>query len=358
MNRIERYMKTNVLLLVGILWGGLFFFAGCETGNGSEPEPEPLLGEQLKFTTIVTRDASELDGYDNPYSDRNLKTVPDMVGMFVDKKISPLAVSTPVLKNAIYRISQHKNEEVGMFWYKTSHPAAYWDRVSSFNFYAYAPVIEGENTYYSISDEGEVSFFMNPSIGIPVDFIYAVEEGKKDDKATSLHMGFRHKLCKMVFVLKNGTDNVVVCNGVKYSVRYPEATFNLKTGFWSFLNTMNEVNISIQNQKEIFGREDYKMPELTTLLFPVDQIDNVIDRPQEDVIVDFQVNLNNVAYSVKTELANLGLKFEEGKLIVITFDCRLPQGTDPGEGLIWNIYSATFDSFDGEGDGIYNGILQ
>ena len=358
-------MKTNALLLASILWGGLFLFAGCEAGNNHEPEP--VLTEQLAFV-VSTRDGDDdldaTDFYGNPYSDRNLARVPDAVGVFVNKSSTEGGPTTPVMANAIYRLSEYPStitDSYGdtLFWYKTSHRAAYWDMTSFFNIYAYAPVAEGGNNYYTVSDAGVVTFEMDSQVGIPVDFIYAPEEGKKENKAESLHMPFEHKLCKIVFRLKNGTDNVVVCNGIKYSIQYPKATFNLIKDEWTFLNSSNKVTIQLEEQYQIFGSGEYWLPGLTTLLFPTDAPNlNLVEGVQpSDVIVDFEVILNNIPYSVKEDLAELGLEYKEGKLIVLTFDCRLKQGSDYEEGVLrWNIYSATFDSF--EYGGSFEGRLE
>jgi|GEM_PF-3368970 len=356
-------MKTNTLLLAGVLWGSLFFFTGCETGN--IPEPEPILTGQLAFTAKDTRDGgSGKDDFDNPYSDRNLREVPDAVGVFVNKADTYQGPTTSVMANAIYRVSQHLSENVDgdgvkLFWYKTSHPAAYWDMSSFFDIYAYAPIVEGNNEYYTISDAGVVTFNMDRGVGIPVDFIYAKEEGTKDAKAESLHMRFQHKLCKMVFRLKNGTHNVVVCNGVRYSIKYPAAKFNLIEDEWTFLDIENEVDIQLTEQREIFGNETYDLPGLTTLLFPTDASNlNTTDGVEPTgVILEFVVILNNHEYTVKADLENLNLEYTEGKLIVLTFNCTLTQGGEQGDdGLLWNIYSATFDSF--EDGGSYTGRLE
>ena len=357
-------MKTNALLLVGILWGGLFFFTGCETGNGLESAPAST--GQLVFVASSRAggdDPGATDGYGNPYSDRNLARVPDAVGVFVNKTESGGGPTISVMSNAIYRISEYPSELTDddgntLFWYKTSHRSAYWDMTSSFDIYAYAPVLEGENNYYTISDAGVVTFQMDSKVGIPVDFIYASEKGKKETKAESLHMPFAHKLCKIVFKLKNGTDNVVICNGVKYSILYPEATFNLIKDEWTFLNTSNEVAIQLEEQYQIFGSATYDLPGLTTLLFPTDASNlNLVEGvAPSNVIVDFEVILNNIPYSVKKELAVLDLEYKEGKLIVLTFNCKLKQGSDHEDDLLWNIYSATFDSF--EDGGSFEGRLE
>ena len=356
-------MKTNVPLLVGILLGSLFFFAGCESGNN--PEPEPMLEGQLAFTTVSTRSGDDdKDNYGSPHSDRNLMRVPDAVGVFA-RKTSTLNTPpyTTILRNAIYRISQDKNTNNNLFWYKTSDKAAYWDRTSFFDIYAYAPIEEGENDYYSISDDGVVKFNMNLRIGLPVDFIYARTDPedplgtRESTHAESLHMKFQHKLCKIVFKLKNGTDNVVVCNGVKFSIMYPEATFNLITGEWTFTGDTEKVNIQVEEQYEIFSDGEHLLPELTTLLFPIHTNNVTGGFSPSGVIMDFVIILNNKEYSVKEALEGKNLKYEEGKLIELTFNCKLTQGShDPDDGVLWNVYSATFDSF--EDGGSFDGRLE
>jgi len=349
-------MKTNVPLLVGILWGILLFFSGCESGNN--PEPEPMLEGQLAFTTISTRSGDDdKDSYGSPHSDRNLIRVPDAVGVFANKAPTISGSRTAIMKNAIYRVSQDENTNNNLFWYKTSDKAAYWDRTSFFDIYAYAPVEEGENDYYSISDNGVVSFNMNPRIGLPVDFIYASAKDKQENPdADLLHMKFRHKLCKIVFILKNGTDNVVVCNGVRFSIQYPKATFNLIDNEWTFDDDTENVNIQVEEQYEIFSDEEHFLPELTTLLFPINATNITPGFSPSGVIMDFVIILNNKEYSVKEALEGKNLEYEEGKLIELTFNCKLTQGSHPDDGVLWNIYSATFDSF--EDGGSFDGRLE
>ena len=361
-------MKTNTFILVGIFLWSLFSFTGCEAEpeNGAELIPMPI-GE-LAFTSLITRsgDDTDLDDYDNPYSDRNLKEVPDVVGVFVNKYPSgdPSSVNS-IMENAIYRLSLYpsnnedaENPGTYLYWYRTTHPAAYWDTSSKFDIYAYAPAMdtEDENDYYTISKEGVVAFNLEEGKGIPVDFIYASEKGKtRDDDAENLHLDFRHKLTKIVFKLKNSSGNAVTCYGMRYSVRYPKATFDLIKDEWEFLPDTDIVRIEKKAQYEIFSNEDVNLPELTTLLFPTDTHNKTGAAPT-DVIVDFEIALNNTWYSVKDALAKLDLTYEENKLIVLTFNCQLRQGDVGDDGILWNVYQATFDSF--EDGGSIGGTLE
>jgi len=352
-------MKMKTLILIGIFWGSLFFLTGCEAENGVEdkPTPMPLPAGELGFTALNTRSGGESDSHSN------LTAVPDTVGVFVNKTFS--GTPTPVLKNAIYQRSLYDSGQLDgdgnpLFWYKTSDPAAYWDKTSDFDIYAYAPVLENANDYYTISDDGEVAFKLEQKKGILVDFIYAsAEDQTRSANATNLHLDFKHKLCKIAFKLRNETENVVTCLGIRYTVEYPKATFNLLTDEWTFLNEKDTVRIERKEQYDIFSKTEKLLPELTTLLFPIDAINRAGFKP-DNVVVSFEIALNNRWYNLTDELSKLNLEYDENRSIELTFNCLLNQGDpdhhDDENGVLWNIYQATFDSFK-EGGSI-GGILK
>ena len=355
-------MKTTMLLFVSILCGSLLFLTGCESENGLELEPMPT--GQLNFTSLVTRAANETgdpedtDDYGNAYSDHNLKDVPNVVGAFARKKdVLADPDNDPFMINAIYGLSRYESgrpesndSPKKLLWYRTNDSTAYWDQNSLFDIYAYAPIAgeESENEYYNISDKGVVSFMVDGAKGIPVDFIYAkAREKEKDLDADELHMSFQHKLCKIVIRLRNGTENSVTCYGVRYKIEYPIATFDLLNDEWTFLGNSEPAFIELRNEQyEIFNNEYVFLSKLTTLLFPVDaENKNTVDGVENpgNVIIDLEIALNNKWYKIEDALKDLNLKYKEGEVIVLTFNCKLSQGEENDDE--WKIYSATFDTF-------------
>ena len=344
MKKINLTIFAILLILLGI---------GCDSTSEIESEI-PDSNNQISFTSVSPR---PLKG--NPHSNSNLLRVPDTVGVFVKK------AGTFIMENAFYRITNYESNNYlsggvvttkgdsdptppgeQLFWYKTAHNAAYWDKAPGviYDFYAYAPAVETNQTndYYTIDDSGKVAFKIDEKKGIPVDFIYANSANHTISDAGSLHLSFRHMLSKIVFKLKNSTENAIVCYGVKYKITYPEASFNLTTGEWTFTGGSKTVEVKRYAQYEIFENSIVDLPELTTLLFPTHSSQIAGGNPAPgNVVVEFQVCLNNKWYDMTTKLKNLNLSYIEGKLIELTFDCELDYGTND-----WNIFVATFDSFE------------
>ena len=374
-------MKTNIpILLVYILF--IFYFSGCEAGN--DVETETIQDEQFAFTSISTRSANDdplVDEYGNEYSGHNLIEVPDEVGAFVEK-IGGNPPSGFIIENAIYRLSKFPSDnflltgntipthrpggtpstnEEQLFWYKTTHPHAYWDKTpgAEYNIYAYAPIVEDNinNSYYTITNDGIIEFQLDKDRGISVDFIYAKETNlTRINDSEKLHMLFKHKLSKMVFKLRNKTENAITCYGVKYKIEYPTASFDLIDNKWFFGGAKDTVEVKRYAQYEIFSESEIALPELTTLLFPTQTSNLKPGSISDNVVVEFQVCLNNKWYDMTGALEKLmtedpNFEYTEGKLIELTFDCKLSYGVDD-----WNIFVATFDSFE-EGDPI-NGTLK
>ena len=382
-------MKIDYTILLYMLLGLLL--AGCSLENVIETEK---VREDVGFTAIATRaEKPDADIYGIPHSTRNLLYVPDTVGVFVNKKVVP--PSTPssgiIMENALYRITNYKsnnfvsynlltnlpvtdaNGEVivehtnapdpgqeALVWYKTAHPVAYWDKGADieYDIYAYAPRVEtnSTNNYYSVSDNGIVNFIVDPRVGIAVDFIYAKGRGKtRTADAESLHMPFKHKLSKLIFKLKNSTENAITFYGLKYSIKYPNAAFDMLADEWSYSSATTTISIDRYMQKEIFENNEIILPEITTLLYPTDA-SNITGTPPAGVFVSLQICLNNRWYDVTSLITNLPadkkLKFYEGRVNELTFNCSLNYGINNE----WNIFVATFDSF--EYGGVINGTLE
>ena len=359
MVKITHYIISSALLIL--------LLAACESDIDTTENKTPV-NDQIVFTAINSKAANATK---NLSGNRNLQKVPDTVGVFVRK-----TDGTPelIMENAFYRKTNYESDNYlstdgeiktdipggeQLFWYKTLHKAAYWTKKSgvTYDFFAYAPAVETneKNGYYNIDENGIVSFEMDGKVGIPVDFIYARRTDRSIAQADSLHMPFKHMLSKIVFRLKNTTGNGVVCYGVKYKIRYPIANFNLITGKWSFdeINTQ-PVEVNRYAQYEIFSGTEVELSELTTLLFPTHTANTADGTVIGNVVVDFQVCLNNKWYDMTTKIRELKLEYIEGRLIELTFDCQLDYGD--GNHPDWNIFVATFDSFE-EGDPI-NGILK
>ena len=373
--KIEMKKGCSVILLCALL---AWFVTGCErTPDRVSPLPE---GE-IAFVSAQTRGGD--DG--GPYSERDLKGVPDTVGAFIIKTLG--GTPNTILKNERYQLSKYKSnnylsrdidgksvvdyrpesspgsDEEQLFWYKTTNPLAYWDHEADYRIFAYAPyAAPGSNSpYYTVADNGDVNFKINEQLGIPVDFIYA-DSGPvtKVADSESLHMTFNHKLSKIVFRLSNSTGNAVTCYGVKYKIAYPEATFNLLSGNWNFTSSLQQVEVKRYAQYEIFQNTPIPLPELTTLLFPTHSANRESSSAiPGNVVVNFEVCLNNIWYDLTNALKGLngdtGLEYEEGKLIELTFNCGLTYG-DEDDGVLWNIFVATFDSF--EYGGSINDVLK
>ena len=351
MKKVNHIVYTILLML---------FLTGCDLTT--DVENETLGDDEIAFTSISTR--GTLRSTEDQY--RNMQDVPDTVGVFLKK------TSSFVMRNAIFRKTNYESnnyldsnglvvtKEVGdptpsgdqLFWYKTAHSAAYWDKSPGviYDFYAYAPAVEtnGVNGNYKVSDNGIVSFKIDEKIGVPVDFICSRSLGCTVNKADSLHLPFRHMLSKMVFKMKNETKNAVTCYGVRYKLKYPEATFDLTTGNWAFSGSTTQVDVKRYAQYEIFSDSEVSLPELTTLLFPVNSA-QITGPVPTGVIVSFQVCLNNKWYDMTMPLENFGLSYTEGKLIELTFNCTLNYGSKDDEDVLWNIFVATFDSFEDGG---------
>ena len=369
-------MKTTYRIIGCVL--PIFFLIGCN--SIADIEPEEFGNNQISFTSISTKGVTTTkDPYGNPHSDRNILEVPDTVGVFVKK------AGSFIMQNALYRITNYKSDnflskdtndfpsvdfrpggtpnsvnEEQLLWYKTSNGAAYWDKNSTiiYDFFAYAPAVETNkaNDYYKIDENGIVNFKIDEKVGLPVDFIYAKKDSCTNTKADSLHLFFKHKLTKMVFRLKNSTENAITCYGVKYKIKYPIATFNLITDKWAFSGSDKQIEVKRYAQYEVFRDSIVNLPELTTLLFPTHATNLASGSVLGNVIIEFQVCLNNKWYNMKTKLDGLNLQYTEGKLIELTFDCNLKYGENHNGDELWNIFVATFDSF--EEGGSINGILK
>ena len=333
---------------------------GCEPD--ADVENKDTYNNQMSFTSIGKRNSGN-------QSDRDISEVPDTVGVFVKKTNTGTNVSEFIMNNAFYRITNYKSNNYlstggtvnnwkegdpvpsgdQLFWYKTSHSAAYWDKNPDVNydFYAYAPAVEtnGENDYYKIDGNGKVNFKINEKTGIPVDFIYARRTNRTIAQSDSLHLPFRHMLTKLVFKLKNTTENAITCYGVKYKIKYPIASFDLVTGKWDFGANTDSLEVKRYAQYEIFSKTEVVLPELTTLLFPTNTTE-LTSAPPTEVVVNFQVCLNNKWYDMTKKLNDLSLQYTEGKLIELTFNCNLDYGSHHGIDEHWNIFVATFDSFE------------
>ena len=388
-------MKTcNIILFVVLALS----FIGCNKDNNFIEEVKDD-NQVVGFTGITTRAGGQptADIYGVPHSNRNLLYVPDTVGVFVRKRDiddypSPSPLSDPLLENALYRITNYEstnfveynlssdplkqfpltngNGEVivdkdpatpaanqeALMWYRTSHPAAYWDPDADieYDIYAYAPRVETGtvNSYYNVSVNGEVDFEIDKKVGITADFIYAkAEEKTRAADAESLHLPFKHKLSKLVFKLKNSTENAITFYGLKYTIEYPIATFNLLTDMWQYSSTKSRTVISRYVQQEIFEDNEITLPEITTLLFPTDNVSNIVGGVSPTgVFFSLEICLNNKWYDVSS-LINTAitstdptkkLLFLEGRLNEVTFNCNLNYGT----ANTWNIFVATFDSFE------------
>ena len=359
--------KTNYIILNVLL---IMLLVGCEAATGIDDNniiPEDI---PISFTAAGTRSGGE------PIDYKNLEEVPGTVGVFM-RKDTDFKMENVIFQKTNYESDNYldndsvTNMEAGdpipsgerLFWYKTSHIAAYWgktplgDPPAVFDFYAYAPVIEdGGDEYYTIDSDGVITFKIDEKLGLPVDFIYAKSEGATNDKADTLHLPFRHMFSKLAFKLRNSTENTIVCYGVRYEINYPTATFALKSGKWDFAGPNVRSVVERYAQYEIFSNTDIDLPNLTTLLFPVntDPI-NMVTPVTNAVVVKFEVCLNNKWYNMSDKLANLNLQYTEGLLIELTFDCKLEYG-DVVDGELWNIFVATFDSF--EDGGVIDGILK
>ena len=355
--KIEMKKGCSVILLCALL---AWFVTGCErTPDRVSPLPE---GE-IAFVSAQTRGGG--DG--GPYSERDLKGVPDTVGAFIIKTLG--GTPNTILKNERYQLSKYKSnnylsrdidgksvvdyrpesspgsDEEQLFWYKTTNPLAYWDHEADYRIFAYAPyAAPGSNSpYYTVADNGDVNFKINEQLGIPVDFIYA-DSGPvtKAADSESLHMTFNHKLSKITFKLSNKMENAVTCYGVRYEIEFPVATFNLLSDEWFFTNTSQKVVVKRYAQYEIFKDEPVSLPELTTLLFPTHAANRAAGSVlPKSIVTKFEVCLNNRWYDLTEALDKLELEYEEGKWIELTFNCTLNYG-DVG----WNIFVATFDSFE------------
>ena len=387
-------MKPYSYILYALL---ILLFVGCEQASFTEPD-NPDIEMPIAFTSVSTRGGGNTDEYGNEYNDRNLKEVPGTVGVFINKfgGVSPNGM---IMKNEPYIISGYESNNYilpdstflyydgntpplgdRLFWYKSTNPIAYWDGspATTYQIFAYAPFVEtdGNSPYYSVTNAGLVTFEIDNTVGIPVDFIYAASSEHygvaldKDTHADSLHMNFKHKLSKLVFKLKNDTENAVTCYGVKYEIIYPVATFNLITGNWDFTGSDTKVVVERFAQYEIFSKEEVTLPDLTTLLFPTHASNRESGTPGS-VVVKFQVCLNNRWYDMTAPLNSLNLEYNEGTLIELTFNCKLSYGAsepmlddngnpvldDDGNPVmvLWNIFVATFDSF--ENGGRIDGLL-
>ena len=351
---------------------------GCNRNNIFTDEIKN--DNQVGFTGITTRAGQPAaDNYGMPHSNYNLLYVPDTVGVFANKNLSPL------FKNTLYRVTNYESnnyveydlindplkqspltdsngkvivtntpgpDKEALVWYKTSHPAAYWDPDTNaeYDIYAYAPKVETgtANKYYNISDNGEVNFLIDPKFGITVDFIYAKAEGTtRAADAESLHLPFKHKLSKLVFKLKNSTENAITFYGLKYSINYPKASFNMITDEWQYSSTLTKIEINRYMQQEVFEGNEIVIPEITTLLFPTNASNITGGIAPANVFVSLHICLNNKWYNVSnlinTAISNSSLKFSEGILNELTFECILDYGTDNSK---WNVFVATFDSFE------------
>ena len=383
-NQPRRCFKTTLVTLMKKYYHILLAFtamllAGCEEAADLASEPQTI-NETISFTSMSMKSGGETeDSYGNPYSDRNLREVPDTVGVFINKTngLSPTGV---ILKNKIYYKTNYLSDnylsfdasekpvvtpggpltldDEQLFWYKTTDPLAYWDATAKYQIFSYAPYVEtgAKNPYYQVTNDGIVTFEMDNLVGIPVDFIYARSDAdlNKGNDADNLNMTYNHKLSKIVFQLTNQTENIVTCYGVRYKIKYPVATFNLLANEWTFGESSNEVEINRYAQYEIFTNDTIPLPELTTLLFPTDAT-NQTTTLGSNVVVEFQVCLNNKWYDMTDKLAALNLKYKEGTLIELTFNCNLSYG-DPDGDPDFNIFAATFDSF--EYGGVISGTLQ
>ena len=374
-------MKTIYhILLSGLL---ALLIVGCEPNSDVKNENPKLGNGQISFSVIGSRSDNGLpDEYGNYYSDKNIMSVPDTVATTIRKNNISDGTSEYIMKNAFFRITNYKSNNyllladssvvthqegdplpIGeqLCWYKTAHPAAYWDKSidATYDFYSYAPVVNTSeaNNYYRIERDTIIHFQIDKEEGIAVDFIYADTTGCTNaNDADKLHLTYRHMLSKIVFKLKNSSENVVTCYGIKYKVKYPTASFNLVSGTWRFNNTSEEVDIKRYAQYEIFSGTEVLLPDLTTLLFPANStsIESGYE-PGNDIVVGFQVGLNNKWYDMTAALNALNLEYKEGRLIVLTFDCSLKYG-DEIDGELFNIFAATFDSFE-NGEPI-DGILK
>ena len=359
------YIILNILLIL--------FLIGCESDTNIENKK--FVNDHISFTSIGTKATRSSE---SPSGDRDLQEVPDTVGVFLKKTDG---TSEFIMENAIYRITNYKSDNFlatdgsvttqkegdpvpggkQLFWYKTSHRAAYWDKKPgvTYDFFAYAPAVETnkKNKYYNIDDEKVIEFNIDEKLGVPVDFIYANKVNCEINQADSLHLPFRHMLSKMVFKLKNTTKNAITCYGVRYKINYPVATFNLETGKWKFTGTSTSVEVKRYAQYEIFSETEVELSELTTLLFPT-HTDNLAPGSMSgNVIVEFYVCLNNKWYDMTNKLAAYDLQYTEGKLIELTFNCTLGYGSNhESNDKHWNIFVATFDSF--EDGGSLNGTLK
>ena len=372
-------MKTYHYILAFVL--SALFSAGCDPVADTEHKtPDIGSDEVIAFTSLSTKSGGEtIDEYGNPYSVRNIREVPDTVGAFIKKDAAlilknDMYFKTKYLSDNYLSVNAQKKpvidyrpnstpvgEEEQLYWYKTENPLAYWDKGSAvYEIYAYAPYSEtgaGSEYYSNITEGGEVTFEIDKKLGIPADFIYAQGTAlTKTGHADNLNMTYKHKLSKLVFQLKNESKNAVVCYGVKYKVEYPVATFNLLTDQWTFGTTSETVDVERTSQYEIFTDQTVALPDLTTLLFPT-HATNINGTPPGGVVVNFQVCLNNKWYDLGNILnEDLQLQYTEGKLIELTFNCNLKYGETDGDGVIWNIFAATFDSF--EYGGVINGELK
>ena len=387
-------MKSYYTLLYTL---SILLFAGCEQASFTDPNKPGGIEMPMVFTSVNTRGGGDLDEYGNEYNNRNLKEVPDTVGVFIDKIVG--MSHDMIIKNEPYQISGYESNNYilpdstflyydgdtppagdRLCWYKTTNPIAYWDGFpATYKIFAYAPFVEtnGNSPYYSITDAGVVTFKMDNTVGIPVDFIYAASDEhygvvlEKDVHADSLHMNFKHKLSKLVFKLRNDTENAVTCFGVKYEIEYPVATFNLITGDWNFTGSNTKIVVERFAQYEIFSKNEVTLPDLTTLLFPTHAPNWESGTSPGNVVMKFQVCLNNRWYDMTNILNDpydpnsLNLEYNEGTLIELTFNCKLNYGVgdpvldnngdpvldDNGDPvtILWNIFVATFDSFEDGG---------
>ena len=183
-------------------------------------------------------------------------------------------ICTAINENGDFHFSDEEFERLGTYY--SSATDYYWPSDgSTLNFYAWSPSVDqiGGTLSITATEQKLTGFTCNPDISQQVDFISSTGSGNKVNSVAGMELNFNHNMSQIEVKTRSAnTGYIYSITGVRIGNVLSSGDFDLKTGTWSNLNTLNSYTVEYAEARTL--------DELSTSLMKVNG-DNAMLIPQE-----------------------------------------------------------------------------